>query len=65
MRFTIEENEIYIAIDDLIEELQVVVLMSHDEAFSDALESVLRVLHNDRETIEEQLRRRKRWWRRR
>lgn len=62
MQFTTEGGEIYIAIDDVIGELEIVLLQSRDEAFSDALESVLRVLHEERTQIERSLAR-KRWWR--
>lgn len=62
MKYTIEGGEIYISIDELIDELEIVVLQSRDEAFSEALESVLRVLHNDRVKIAERVAR-KRWWR--
>lgn len=61
MKYTIEGNTVFISIDELIEELEIVVLNSRDQAFSDALESVLRVLHNDREAIMERIDRKRRW----
>lgn len=61
MRFTVEGSTIYFAIDDLIGELEIVLLQSSDEAFREALESVLRVLHNDREAIMERMARKRRW----